>query len=94
MTDDADVYFERMKSLNHLVLPYFMDFEQFKRNTGNESKTYWRIWQAVVGHLAAVGKVLKLNDDILMPDSFTNSKYWLAGGYEIELEDDFNGQRD
>lgn len=87
-TDDAAEYFKRLESVNHLALPYFADFERFKSTTGNTNKGYWRIWQSVIGHLSLVGKILRINDDVLLPDSFTNSKDWLALKYEVTEEED------
>lgn len=86
-TDDAAEYFTHLESVDFIALPYFADFERFKSTTGNTNKGYWRIWQSVIGHLSLIGKILRINDDVLLPDSFTNVKDWLALKYEVTEED-------
>lgn len=80
-TDDADEYFEQLKTVKKLVLPFWHSFEQFVADTGNQSQAYWKIWQAVVGHLMLIGKLNYLDDDAKIPDDF-GAWRWLKGDYD------------
>ena len=80
ITDDADEYFEQLKSVKKLVLPFWHSFEQFKADTGNESKAHWKIWQAAIGHLMLTGKLNYLDDSAKVPDDFSVWR-WLKGDY-------------
>lgn len=80
-TDDADEYFEQLKSIKKLVLPFWHNFEQFKADTGNPSQAHWKIWQAVIGHLILTGKLNHLDDDAKVPAEF-GAWRWLKGDYD------------
>lgn len=80
-TDNSDEYFAQLKSVKKLVLPYFADFEQFTTDTGNKSVGYWRIWQAVLGHLVLVGTITQLDDNATIPKDFSVWA-WLNGDYK------------
>lgn len=81
ITDDADAYFEQLKSIKKLVLPFWHSFEQFKADTGNPSQAHWKIWQAVIGHLMLTGKLNYLDDDAKVPAEF-GAWRWLKGDYD------------
>ena len=81
ITDDADEYFEQLKSVKKLVLPFWHSFEQFKADTGNQSQAHWKIWQAVIGHLMLTGKLNYLDDSVKVPDG-SRSWRWLKGNYD------------
>lgn len=89
-TDNADEYFELMKSVERLTLPYFHDFDNFVATTGNNSKNYWRIWQAVIGHLLLSSQLIRVNDqDFSSLTGFGDTQFWLDGGYDVkDLEED------
>lgn len=71
------------------ILPYFVDFDDFERTTSNDDKTYWRVWQSVVGHLVLIGDIDSLNDDAPIPASFRQTWFWLNMGYDvIDLAED------
>lgn len=76
-TDNTDEYIKRMQSVSHLMLPYYASFDQFVHCTGHSNKTFWRIWQAVVGHLALTAKVLCINDNVTIPESLSETRHWL-----------------
>lgn len=77
LTNNTDDYIERMQSVDHLMLPYYKSFDLFVHRTGHSNKAYWRIWQAVVGHLALTAKVLCINDNVAIPESLTETRKWL-----------------
>lgn len=81
-TDNADEYFEKMKSVKKLVLPFFHSFDDFATATGNKSPAYWKIWQAVVGHLVLVGKLNHLDDNVQIPADYQCMR-WLHGKYDV-----------
>ena len=81
ITDDADEYFEQLKSVKKLVLPFWHSFEQFKADTGNPSQAHWKIWQAVIGHLMLIGKLNYLDDNAKVPTDF-GAWQWLKGDYD------------
>lgn len=83
-TDDADEYFEQLKRAKKLVLPFWHSFEQFATDTGNQSQAYWKIWQAVVGHLMLIGKLNYLDDDAKVPADF-GAWRWLKGDYDVQF---------
>ena len=64
-----------------LVLPFFNTFEVFEKETGNSSTSYWRMWQAVVGHLLLIGKIDGLDDEAKIPSNF-QCMHWLNGDYD------------
>ncbi|MGP4716923.1 DNA-directed RNA polymerase subunit alpha C-terminal domain-containing protein [Psychrobacter sp. T6-6] len=70
---------------DRLLLPFFEYLSDFTFATSNTSVTYWRIWQAAVGHLVLAGKITRLNDEAPIPASFINTLFWLKGGYEHDL---------
>lgn len=80
ITDDADIYFEQLASVKKLALPFWHSFEQFVKDTGNNSEACWKIWQAVVGHLVLTGKLNYLDDDAKVPANFSCNN-WLRGKY-------------
>ena len=84
ITDDADEYFEQLKSVKKLVLPFWHSFEQFKADTGNQSQAHWKIWQAVIGHLMLIGKLNYLDDSAKVPTDFGVWR-WLKGDYIMEI---------
>ena len=65
------------------TLPYFVDFNDFERITGNNCKTYWRVWQSVIGHIVLIGDIDNLGDDASVPASFKQTWYWLGRGYDV-----------
>lgn len=79
-TDDTDEYFEKMKTVKKLVLPFFNTFEVFETETGNSSTSHWRMWQAVVGHLLLIGKIDGLDDEAKIPSNF-QCVHWLNGDF-------------
>lgn len=83
ITDDSDEYFKLVKHVKRLTLPFFNDFEQFKAATSNESKSYWRIWQAAISHLVTVGSLHCINDDTPIPASFKQTHFWLDMNYDV-----------
>lgn len=80
-SDDADEYFEQMKAVKKLALPFFYSFDDFAQCTGNQSRAYWKIWQSVIGHLVLTGKLHQLDDDAKIPDDF-GCWAWLKGNYD------------
>lgn len=84
ITDDADEYFDKLKSVKKLALPFWHSFEQFVSDTGNQSQADWKIWQAVVGHLVLIGKIQYLDDNAKVPDEF-GVWAWLKGHYHAEF---------
>lgn len=66
------------------ILPYFDTFEDFVANTGNESPSYWRVWQAVLNHLVITNIIDVSNDfdEHKIPPSFENTFLWLNNHYE------------
>lgn len=83
ITDDSDEYFKLVKSVKRLTLPYFSDFEQFKARTGNDSASYWRLWQAAISHLVMIGAIAHITDDCDLPASFKQTQFWLDLGYDV-----------
>lgn len=81
ITDDADEYFDKLKSVKKLALPFWHSFEQFATDTGNQSQAYWKIWQAVVGHLLLIGKITELDDSADIPPEFS-IWFWINEKYE------------
>lgn len=81
-----DIKAHRLLS-SDLMLPYFSEIADFERVTGNDCETYWRLWQAVVGHLALTGDIISLNDDAPIPASFKQTLFLLNKGYETTNKD-------
>ena len=65
------------------VLPYFVDFDDFERVTGNDDKNYWRVWQAVIGHLALKDIVTTIDDSKKINDCFDKSLLWLKKEWDL-----------
>ncbi len=65
------------------AMPYFVDFDDFERVTGNDDKTYWRVWQAVIGHLALKDIVTTIDDSKKINDCFDKSLLWLKKEWDL-----------
>lgn len=63
-----------------LRLPHFAEFDDFKVKTHNNNLAFWRIWQAVLSHLAINGQVL-VSEEADIPPKMTATHDWLAGKY-------------
>lgn len=88
---NADITLHKLQAGSKLVLPYFKDFADFERVTGNDCQTYWRIWQAVVGHLVMTGVIDSINDNAPIPAGFKHSKFWLDKHYDIfDLDENYD----
>lgn len=81
ITDDAEEYSGKMKHIKKLSLPFFISFKDYKKKTGNQSESYWRIWQSVISHLFIVGELRSLDDNAEIPDYFSCLS-WLRGDYD------------
>jgi|GEM_PF-4639794 len=79
---NADITLHKLQA-GKPELPYFKEFADFERVTGNDCQTYWRLWQAVIGHLVMTGAIDSINDDAPLPASFKQSKFWLDKGYDV-----------
>ena len=79
-SDDADEYRKQIKSAKKLKLPFFHNFDDFVKVTKNENRAYWKIWQAVIGHLFLIGKLHHLDDTAPIPTNFECWR-WLNGDY-------------
>lgn len=80
ISNNTDDYSE-MECVPKLALPFFYSFDDFSKYTGNTSRAYWKIWQAVIGHLILIGKLDTLDDTVRIPDDFTCVR-WLNGNYD------------
>ena len=65
------------------ALPYFVNFDDFERVTSNDNKTYWRVWQAVIGHLALKDIVTTIDDSKKINDCFDKSLLWLKKEWDL-----------
>lgn len=63
------------------VLPFFHNFEQFVEDTKCPHVSYWRLYQAAIGHLLLLGKITKLDDEQAIPDDF-----WIWRWLRLEFE--------
>lgn len=80
-TDDADEYFKQLKSTPKLKLPFFQSFELWKEKTGNDLPHFWKIYQAVIGHLLLIDKLTELDDGADIPAQFS-IWFWINGKHE------------
>lgn len=80
-TDDLDEYFKQLRSTPKLKLPFFQSFELWQEKTGNDLPHFWKIYQAVVGHLLLFGKLTELDDSADIPPQFS-IWFWIDGKYE------------
>ena len=65
------------------ALPYFVNFDDFERVTSNDNKTYWRVWQAAIGHLALKDIVTIIDDSKKINDCFDKSLLWLKKEWDL-----------
>lgn len=63
------------------TLPFFHSFELFLEKTGVKNIVYWRIYQSVVSQLMLTGKIVRLDDNIEIPENWKIWK-WLDGHYD------------
>lgn len=63
------------------ILPFYNDFKCFAEATHCNSIAHWRGYQAVIGQLVLLGKVTKLDDGAVIPQSFW---IWRWLGMEFE----------
>lgn len=66
------------------VLPFFHSFELFVSKTGNQKKHFWKIYQAVIGHLLLEGTLTTLDDEKTIPVEFS-LWHWLKGNYPSKI---------
>jgi len=91
ITSDLKEYEELLANTEQLNIPFFRDFKRFVEVTSNTDRSYWRVWQAVIGHLLLEG-VLNRTDDYNLSSlsGFGDTQYWLDGGYRLIDEDATN----
>lgn len=63
------------------TLPFFHSFELFLEKTGIKNIVYWRIYQSAVSQLMLVGKIVRLDDSIEIPENWKIWK-WFKGHYD------------
>ncbi|WP_131667402.1 DUF1870 family protein [Psychrobacter pygoscelis] len=82
-TDDANEYFEQIKQVKKLVLPFYTSFVDFVEATGNSHVIHWRLWQSAISHLFLIGKLNDLDDNVSVPNDF-KAWSWLNGDYGVD----------
>lgn len=80
LQNDINVWYWQNPESKKLSLPHFAEFDDFKAKTQNNNLAFWRIWQAVVSHLAIDAQVL-VCDEADIPSSMTATHDWLKGNY-------------
>lgn len=86
LTRDIDEYKQKNYPATKnktLALPLFHSFELWKEKTGNQYQYFWKIYQAIIGHLLLIGKLTALDDDDIEIPEYFSIWNWIHLKYEV-----------